>query len=274
MSGASGRGATSRATSRLELDERWARAAWAFLTEPRDAGVDQVAGGVRGGRGAGAAAGRAAVVARAGGTCGCPSSTSTAWLGRRATTGCACSCPATPSGRSGSTAWASRRTACSCVDTPTSAALVERSVAIVGSRAATEYGLRVAADLADGLAMRGFTVVSGAAYGVDSAAHRAALAADGPDRRGAGVRRRPGLPHGAPGHARPDRRASVRWSARCRWGAPRTGRGSSHATGSSPCWRGPRSSSRPTCGRARSPRPRPRGSTTSRSAPCPGRSRA
>ena len=36
---------------------------------------------------------------------------------------------------------------------PTSAALVERSVAIVGSRAATEYGLRVAADLADGLAI-------------------------------------------------------------------------------------------------------------------------
>ena len=36
MSGASGRGTTSRAASGLELDERWARAAWAFLTEPRD----------------------------------------------------------------------------------------------------------------------------------------------------------------------------------------------------------------------------------------------
>ena len=60
------------------------------------------------------------------------------------------------------------------------AALTERSVAVVGSRAASEYGLRVAGDLADGLVARGWTVVSGAAYGIDAAAHRAALAADGP----------------------------------------------------------------------------------------------
>ncbi len=59
------------------------------------------------------------------------------------------------------------------------AALVDRSVAVVGSRAATEYGLRVAADLADGLVGRGWTVVSGAAYGIDAASHRAALAAEG-----------------------------------------------------------------------------------------------
>ncbi len=58
-------------------------------------------------------------------------------------------------------------------------ALVHRSVALVGSRAATEYGLRTAGDLADGLALRGFTVVSGAAFGIDAAAHRAALAAEG-----------------------------------------------------------------------------------------------
>ena len=60
------------------------------------------------------------------------------------------------------------------------ATLAERSVAVVGSRAASEYGLRVAADLADGLVARGWTVVSGAAYGIDAAAHRAAVAADGP----------------------------------------------------------------------------------------------
>ncbi len=55
-----------------------------------------------------------------------------------------------------------------------------RAAAIVGARAATAYGERVAADLADGCAQRGITVVSGAAYGIDGAAHRAALAAAGP----------------------------------------------------------------------------------------------
>ncbi len=56
----------------------------------------------------------------------------------------------------------------------------ERSVAVVGSRAASDYGLRVAAELGEGLAGRGFTVVSGAAFGIDAAAHRGALAVDGP----------------------------------------------------------------------------------------------
>ncbi|MGH8963579.1 MAG: DNA-processing protein DprA [Jatrophihabitantaceae bacterium] len=54
-----------------------------------------------------------------------------------------------------------------------------RSVAIVGSRAATPYGEHVTAELAYGLARREVTVVSGGAYGIDAAAHRAALAADG-----------------------------------------------------------------------------------------------
>jgi DNA processing protein len=52
-----------------------------------------------------------------------------------------------------------------------------RSVSMVGARAATEYGERVARDLAFGLAERGFVVVSGGAYGIDAAAHRGALAA-------------------------------------------------------------------------------------------------
>lgn len=55
-----------------------------------------------------------------------------------------------------------------------------RAAAIVGARAATPYGERVATDLADGCAERGITVVSGAAYGIDGAAHRGALAAGGP----------------------------------------------------------------------------------------------
>jgi DNA processing protein len=56
---------------------------------------------------------------------------------------------------------------------------VLRSVAVVGSRAATSYGSHVAADLAAGLADRGWAVVSGAAYGIDAAAHRGSLAGGG-----------------------------------------------------------------------------------------------
>jgi DNA processing protein len=54
------------------------------------------------------------------------------------------------------------------------------AVAIVGSRAATPYALDVAARLAGELAGRGVAVVSGLARGVDSAAHRGTLEANGP----------------------------------------------------------------------------------------------
>jgi DNA processing protein len=53
------------------------------------------------------------------------------------------------------------------------------SVSVVGARAASAYGSHVAADLGASLAERGFTVISGGAFGVDSAAHRGALAAEG-----------------------------------------------------------------------------------------------
>jgi DNA processing protein len=50
------------------------------------------------------------------------------------------------------------------------------SIALVGSRDSTSYGASVTGDLAYSLAQRGFTVVSGGAYGIDAHAHRAALA--------------------------------------------------------------------------------------------------
>jgi DNA processing protein len=59
------------------------------------------------------------------------------------------------------------------------AACCQKSLAVVGARAATAYGTHVATDLAAGLASRGWVIVSGAAYGVDAAAHQGALAGDG-----------------------------------------------------------------------------------------------
>ncbi len=55
----------------------------------------------------------------------------------------------------------------------------ERAVAIVGARASTGYGEHVAMDFAAGLTSRGYTVVSGGAYGIDGMAHRAVLACGG-----------------------------------------------------------------------------------------------
>lgn len=54
-----------------------------------------------------------------------------------------------------------------------------RSVAVVGARASTDYGMHVAMELGFGLAERGWTTVSGGAFGVDAQAHRGALAGGG-----------------------------------------------------------------------------------------------
>ena len=57
--------------------------------------------------------------------------------------------------------------------------VAERAAALVGTRASTAYGEHAAADLAAGLVERDVAVVSGGAYGIDGAAHRAALGCDG-----------------------------------------------------------------------------------------------
>jgi DNA processing protein len=56
------------------------------------------------------------------------------------------------------------------------ASLSRRCVAVVGSRAATAYGEHVATTIAFDAAGQGFTTVSGGAYGIDAAVHRATLA--------------------------------------------------------------------------------------------------
>ncbi|RLV56957.1 DNA-protecting protein DprA [Aeromicrobium phragmitis] len=55
--------------------------------------------------------------------------------------------------------------------------LSEHAVAVVGARDCTTYGAEVAGDIAASAAASGFTVVSGAAFGIDASAHRGGLAA-------------------------------------------------------------------------------------------------
>lgn len=55
----------------------------------------------------------------------------------------------------------------------------ERAVAVVGARCSTGYGNHVTGEIAGELATQGWTIVSGAAFGIDAMAHRAALAVGG-----------------------------------------------------------------------------------------------
>ena len=54
-----------------------------------------------------------------------------------------------------------------------------RALAVVGTRRMSPYGLRVTGELTEALVREGFLIVSGLAYGIDAAAHRAALDAGG-----------------------------------------------------------------------------------------------
>jgi len=58
---------------------------------------------------------------------------------------------------------------------------VRRTIALVGSRDSTGYGGAIAGEFAYGLGQRGYTVVSGGAYGIDAHAHRGALAGGSSD---------------------------------------------------------------------------------------------
>jgi DNA protecting protein DprA len=59
------------------------------------------------------------------------------------------------------------------------AALSQRSLAIVGTRNPTSYGMRIAGDFAAGFVDREWNIISGGAYGIDSSAHKGALIAEG-----------------------------------------------------------------------------------------------
>ena len=244
-------GSVGCTASPLERDERWARVAWSFLAEPRDAGTSR--------RLAEVGAVEALAELRAGGLRersgwdrrGWPTSTST-------TSPTSCDHQRLHVLVPGDDGWPPgldrlrRPPYCLFVrGEPDLATLVERSVAIVGSRAATDYGLRVAADLADGLCARGWTVISGAAYGIDAAAHRAALATGGTTVAVLACGAEPRLPDRAPGAARRDRPDGGGGQRGAAGLSRRTARASSRATGSSPRWPAPRWSSRPACARGR-----------------------
>ncbi|WP_405165935.1 DNA-processing protein DprA [Nocardia sp. NBC_01499] len=55
----------------------------------------------------------------------------------------------------------------------------ERALAVVGARCSSGYGNQVTGEIAGDLAAKGWTIVSGAAFGIDGMAHRAALAVGG-----------------------------------------------------------------------------------------------
>jgi DNA processing protein len=56
---------------------------------------------------------------------------------------------------------------------------IDRAISVVGSRVATAYGEYATGELVGPMASRGFSIISGGAYGIDAQAHRATLALGG-----------------------------------------------------------------------------------------------
>lgn len=164
--------------STLEADERWARVAVSFLVEPRHQEVTGLLAGT------GGAATLAALRERRAGSDGglyvrVPELDLDALAASARRTGIRVLVPGDPEWPPPLDRLDDPPYCLFVRGEPDLATLTERAVAVVGARAATEYGLRVAADLGEGLAARGWMVVSGAAFGIDAAAHRGALAGDG-----------------------------------------------------------------------------------------------
>lgn len=131
------------------------------------------------------------------------------------------------------------------------AALGARCVAMVGARNASALGRRFAEDLADALAVRDITIVSGLARGIDTAAHLGALRSGRTVAAVAGGLDQPYPPENAKLQARIAAEGGG-WCCPKPPSAPPRGSGTSHgATGS---WRGFRSASwwwKRRCNRAR-----------------------
>lgn len=56
---------------------------------------------------------------------------------------------------------------------------MDRTIAVVGTRRATPYGIDITQKITEELVFNGFTIISGMAYGIDAAAHEAAIASGG-----------------------------------------------------------------------------------------------